>query len=278
MLKQRIITALILAAIVLTAIFTLPLFGFAVSVGVVMALAAWEWARFAGLTGLARMVLVAPVAALIAALFFTLPFSAVPDVPAVVFVVASAWWLLALVFVRAYPKAMSFWEPRPIQLAAGMLVLVSMWLAFVYLHGQNRGEWLIVVLLVMVACADVGAYFSGRAFGKHKLAPTVSPGKTIEGFVGGLACCLVFAGILWAWATMTWGYQPTHWWLFLLAVLVGLASVLGDLTESMFKRHCGIKDSGRILPGHGGIMDRLDGIVAAAPVFALIYALSGWSW
>jgi len=149
---------------------------------------------------------------------------------------------------------------------AGPFVLLPAWLALVRLHAQGPtldGPQLLTFLLLLVVAADVGAYFAGRAFGKHKLAPRVSPGKTWEGVAGGLAgaSLLALAGALW--------FELPLPRFVLLCVLVVMISVVGDLAESLFKRHAGVKDSGSILPGHGGILDRIDSLTAAGPCFVL---------
>jgi phosphatidate cytidylyltransferase len=147
---------------------------------------------------------------------------------------------------------------------AGPLVLAPTWLALSSLHRvADHGPMLVLFLLVLVFAADVGAYFGGRAFGRLKLAPRVSPGKTWEGVIGGFAAAGVIATV-----GARWFALPVPAFLALCAAVVSL-SIVGDLTESMFKRHVGLKDSSKLLPGHGGILDRIDSISAAAPVFAL---------
>ena len=155
----------------------------------------------------------------------------------------------------------------------GYLVLVPAWLAFVALRLNEHGAAYLFILVGLVACADTGAYFTGKAWGKSKLAVDVSPAKSWAGFWGGLACCCVFAVLLWLAFGSTANALQT---VVAVAIVTGLASVLGDLVESMVKRYQGVKDSGAILPGHGGIMDRLDSLTAAAPVFALCLLLVGW--
>ncbi len=164
-----------------------------------------------------------------------------------------AWLTLAPLRGQAWAAAL-----------AGLPVLVPAWLALSYLHRvPERGPQLTLFLLLLVFAADIGAYFAGRAFGRLKLAPQVSPGKTWEGVIGGLssAALIAYAGALW--------FKFDTIAILGLGCAVALVSVVGDLTESMFKRHVGLKDSGAILPGHGGMLDRLDSITAAAPVFAL---------
>ncbi|RYZ84132.1 MAG: phosphatidate cytidylyltransferase, partial [Moraxellaceae bacterium] len=140
----------------------------------------------------------------------------------------------------------------------------------VYVRFQPQGALLVLMIAAIVAAADTGGYFAGRKWGKHKLAPSVSPGKTLEGFVGGLVSNVVLTALI--------AYVSGSNFLMLLAIVIptSLFSVLGDLLESMVKRHAGVKDSGVILPGHGGILDRVDSITAAAPVFALAVLASGW--
>lgn len=151
----------------------------------------------------------------------------------------------------------------------GVIALVSAWYAVMRLFSVDEGATLLVWVVAMVAAADIGAYFVGRSLGRHKLAPLISPGKTREGLAGGLlcACCAGFAG---AWLL---GISPLTY--FLAGGVIALMSVVGDLTVSVFKRYAGLKDSGWILPGHGGVMDRIDSLVAALPLFVLILQTSG---
>jgi phosphatidate cytidylyltransferase len=160
-----------------------------------------------------------------------------------------------LCWVLIWPGAVS----SPSAAVAGLVVLVPAWLALSQLHAHN--PLFMLFLLLLVVAADVGAYFAGRRFGRHKLAPRVSPGKTWEGVGGGVVGATIVAiiGALWL-------HMP--FLLFIaLCVVVVFASIVGDLTESLFKRHAGLKDSGNLLPGHGGVLDRVDSITAAAPVF-----------
>jgi phosphatidate cytidylyltransferase len=155
----------------------------------------------------------------------------------------------------------------------GVLVLVPSWYALTALRAQEQGLSMLLMLLMLVWGADIGAYVAGKSFGRNKLMPAVSPGKTREGLWGGLAvCALVGAGFsLWLELEL-----PASVYLVLLSVMTGLVSVLGDLLESLFKRERGIKDSGKLLPGHGGVLDRIDSLTAAAPVFLVgLYFLQG---
>jgi phosphatidate cytidylyltransferase len=253
MLGQRIVTALILAALVIAAIFWFPQ---RVTAGVITAVVlagAWEWSAFPGLKHVAaRLAYVAAIAACIAFVWSAGIHSPRADqlLPA-----ALIWWIVALVWVVAMPGYMN----RASAALAGVLVLVPAWLALMRLH-QGAPYWLLFVLLLVVA-ADVGAYFVGRKFGKHKLAPRVSPGKTWEGVGGGVAAAALMAVLATAFFSV-----PVLGFIGVCAVVV-VASIVGDLTESLFKRHAGLKDSGTLLPGHGGVLDRVDSVTAAAPIF-----------
>jgi phosphatidate cytidylyltransferase len=255
MLQQRIITALILAVLVLGAIFWLPTKITAAVITLLLLAGAWEWAAFAGLKQpIARLGYVAVIAACIAFVW-----SRGTDSPRADQLLSAAliWWLVALAWIATMPGIVN----RASAALAGILVLVPAWLALVRLH-QQAPFWLLFLLLLVVA-ADVGAYFAGRQFGRHKLAPKVSPGKTWEGVLGGLVAAAVMAVAGTAWFKVD-GASFVG-----VCAIVVLASVVGDLTESLFKRHAGLKDSGTLLPGHGGVLDRVDSVTAAAPIFLL---------
>lgn len=268
MLKQRIITAAILLPVALIGFFLLEGLAFALFIGVVVSLGAWEWARMAGCVGQPARVGYALLVAALLAVLYVLPVLAPWLLTASVF-----WWLAATALVLSYPDSQRHWRGRIGSLAIGLLILLPAWQALLVLKQWPQGNWLIVAVMVLVWVADIGAYFSGRRFGRRKLAPQVSPGKSWEGLVGGLLASLL----------VTLGVGLYHGWparelvLALLgATLVVLISVVGDLTESMFKRSAGIKDSSQLLPGHGGVMDRIDSLTAAVPVFAVLLWLAGW--
>jgi phosphatidate cytidylyltransferase len=183
------------------------------------------------------------------------------------------WWAIALLWVKSYPASAVIWQSTSMRMLMGFLTLVPAWLALVYLRLHDDGQALIFMLIALVASADIGAYFTGRAGGKEKVAPAVSPGKSWAGFWGGLTCSAGLAAVFWLFLS---GPQQGLLAAMAIAIVTALASVLGDLLESMVKRQQGVKDSGRILPGHGGMLDRLDSITAAAPVFALGLMLAGW--
>ncbi|MBP6723387.1 MAG: phosphatidate cytidylyltransferase [Halioglobus sp.] len=278
MLRQRVITALIMAGLFLLAVAFLSQPWLALLFAALICLGAWEWASLCGWTSpLARGLYVVAVSGVLGLLYHHCQLGARPSRELVqpVLGVACLWWSLALLWVKGYPASAVFWRTKPMRSLMGMLVLAPAWVAAVYLVSLPRGGGLVVILVLVVATADIGAYFSGRRWGRHKLAEVVSPKKTWEGFWGGIIASTLLAFILWSQLPD----QQAH--VSLAAVLVVtlatvLASVVGDLTVSMVKREAGVKDSGSLLPGHGGVLDRLDSICGAAPVLALGLLLAGW--
>lgn len=266
MLKKRIITVLLLVPPLLAALYYLPPLGIAVMFGVFMAVGAWEWAALSGLSGAHRIGYVVLVIALgIAALMAAFR---IPYVDKILLAVAGLWWLYALFELQR--DADSVYHSRRGRLIAGLLVLIPTWVAASVLHAADpHRPNALLFILVLVALADSGAYAAGHAFGRTKLAPSISPGKTVEGVAGGLLAVLLLAYFC---GTMVWQFQGAVLgaWM-LLAAVTALVSVVGDLAESKVKRVAGVKDSGNLLPGHGGVLDRVDAITAAAPVFTL-----GW--
>ncbi len=180
-----------------------------------------------------------------------------------------AWWMVRIQRIRHIEPAQGVDRSAS---AGGVLMLVSTWIGLVWLHGLTQGPNLVLCLLLLIWIADSAAYFTGRRWGRHKLAPVVSPGKTLEGVLGALGGGLLWGLVLASWFGRGWGQQAGVVALCLLTVLV---SVYGDLYESLLKRRRGVKDSGRLLPGHGGLLDRIDSLMAAAPVFALGLILLG---
>ncbi|MGM0571393.1 phosphatidate cytidylyltransferase [Marinobacter sp.] len=273
MLKTRILTALILAPIAIIGIFFLPPLGFAVFTGVAITLGAWEWANMAGYTsGPARAGYGALVALILVAVYN------LPTLP--LLWLGLVWWLVALQMVRVYPQASSLWSNPVIRGVMGLLVLVPAWVGLNHLRngtllfGDLENSLLAILYVFLVVwVADIGAYFAGKAFGKAKLAPRVSPGKSWAGVWGGLVAVSLLAVAAGLVARAGTGDILL---LLVASVVVAAVSVVGDLLESMLKRFRGIKDSSQLLPGHGGIMDRIDSLTAAIPLFALIITLIGW--
>lgn len=266
MLKQRIITALILLPIALCGFFLLEGLGFALFIGLVVTLGAWEWARLAGFAAQLSRVVYAAIVALLLLLMYVMP-----GVAPWVLGVAVLWWALATFLVLTYPQTSGHWSSVACKSVIGLLILLPAWQGLVMIKHLPLGNWLIMAVMVLVWGADIGAYFSGRAFGKRKLAPAVSPGKSWEGVYGGLFLTLVITAIV----GFVRGWTVTQMLLALVgAAVVVVISVVGDLTESMFKRQAGIKDSSNLLPGHGGVLDRIDSLTAAIPVFAVLLWMS----
>jgi phosphatidate cytidylyltransferase len=262
MLKQRIITALILLPIALFGFFLLEGSAFALFIGLVVTLGGWEWARLAGFNEQSMRVAYAAAVALMLFVMHLLPGLAPWILGASVL-----WWGIATYLVLTYPRSSDHWASAACKLVIGLLILLPAWQGLVLIKQEPLGNWLIMAVMVLVWGADIGAYFSGRAFGKRKLAPLVSPGKSWEGVYGGLALSLIITVLVgffrdWTVAELFKGLIG--------AALIVFISVVGDLTESMFKRQSGIKDSSNLLPGHGGVLDRIDSLTAAIPVFAVL--------
>lgn len=272
MLRQRVATALLLVAAFLVGIYYLPLSFVAAAFAVVVALGAWEWAPMAGLELTRSKVLYTLlVLASTLVLYRYAGFaSGVVHREQIqpVLGLGCLWWCFALLWVRSFPASAPLWSSRPMRALMGLLILVPAWFAAVcLLHMGDRGA-VMVVMVMVVATADIGAYFVGVRFGRHALAPRVSPGKTWEGFWGGLLSVAALSVLLWSFLPARFDHLSLTAAL-VVALATALASVLGDLTVSMVKRQSGIKDSSSMLPGHGGLLDRLDSLCAAAPTFAL---------
>lgn len=268
MLKQRILTALVLLPLAMAGFFLLEGGAFALFIGAVVTLGGWEWAQLAGFTGQsARVGFAALVAALLALLYW------LPALAPGVMLLGILWWLLAVPLVLNYPQSGRLWEGAVRRLVIGLLILLPAWQGLLLLKQWPLGNQLILAVMVLVWTADIGAYFVGRALGRRKLAPQVSPGKSWEGVAGGLLACLLVAMVV----GLVRGWSGGEFALALAGtVLVVLVSVIGDLTESMFKRHAGLKDSSNLLPGHGGVLDRIDSLTAAIPMFVVMLWIAGW--
>ena len=271
MLKQRLLTALVLIPLVVWAVLELSTAVLGLILALFVLLGSWEWARLIGLqTTLARLSYVTFIAMLLYLSKFLLATS--ENFIFAALVVAGLWWLIGTVWVFRY-RGETGLKPIDTQfgLFVGVIVLIPTWLAMTYIHAfSENGPAMLLFVMVLIWAADSGAYFAGRKFGKHKLAPQVSPGKTIEGVVGGLLAAALFSLI----GATSFDLPVLGGISFVvLSVIVVLLSVIGDLFESLFKRRAGVKDSGQLLPGHGGVLDRIDSLTAAAPIFALALAV-----
>lgn len=263
MLRQRVVTAVLLAPAAVWATLALPGHGFALLIAVVLCLGAWEWTTFAGLEQrIARYVYVLMLAGLI---FMFLDQQLLLQLLLPMTVLALVWWLPALLFVIAYPAGSAFWSSLPGAVSlAGVLSLLPAWFAISGLH-ILFGPGHVLLLFCLVWGADIGAFFVGRIFGRRKLAPQVSPGKTWAG-VGGALLASIPIALAGGWLLKL---PATGFAMVLLCLLTVAFSIIGDLAESMFKRRINLKDSGHLLPGHGGVLDRIDSLLAAAPIFTL---------
>jgi phosphatidate cytidylyltransferase len=269
MLRLRIITALCMAAIFLPALFLMPSMLFSIATVPLVLVAGWEWSRLVKIRSvIARIgyLLLIVMTLFAASLWLGLPDMFDPQRAQQLLLVAVGVWAFIFLWIQGYPSSAILWSARPILGLLGLMLLGFTWIAIVTILNYQSGQWLLLLAIVIIVLADVGGFFAGKYFGKHKLAPIISPGKTWEGFVGGLLLEGVLVG------SLVW-YLSDHvtvLGLSLLVIPVALYSVLGDLFESMIKRHSGVKDSGRLLPGHGGVLDRIDGVMAALPMFGLI--------
>ncbi|MGR5167536.1 phosphatidate cytidylyltransferase [Vibrio astriarenae] len=276
--KQRIITALILAPLVILGIFFLPLAYFVSAITIVSLLGFWEWTQFVNTQS--RILAMIPPVVATALSFLLLPFDAASlnelDVGhSAVLAIGSVWWLVASGLALTYPKSSETWSGSVVlRHLFGLLTLIPFLWSIIILRADSivetpyYGSKLVLFVCFIVWAADSGAYFAGRAFGRRKMAPHVSPNKTIEGLIGGIVTAFIVAiaaakGFELEFASMTT--------MLIITFFTVIISVLGDLVESMFKRVSGIKDSSNLIPGHGGILDRVDSLTAAFPVFAFLY-------
>ncbi|NYZ62605.1 phosphatidate cytidylyltransferase [Luteimonas deserti] len=271
MTRTRILAALLMAPVAIAAVLMLNTPWMAAVSAIVFLAALWEWLRLSDVEDtLARSALLVLNLLLMVAIVWA---SATGGGSLVLLkmlaMVGVAWWLAAMLWLRHYdfasaPDARS----RIVKLMAGTLAVIPAWAALCVIHASEDGghgnRWLLLALAIVWA-TDTGAYFAGRRFGRRKLAPRISPNKTVEGLMGGVAAGVLVAVAFAPLAGATVAQLPL---VALVAVLTVLASVVGDLFESLLKRHAGAKDSGTLIPGHGGVLDRIDSVLAALPVFA----------
>ncbi|HHQ2586479.1 TPA: phosphatidate cytidylyltransferase [Providencia rettgeri] len=274
MLKYRLLTAIVLIPIVIAALFLLSPANFGLVVIAVCALGAWEWAQFVGWHSQAKRVGLAVVfAAILLAMQFSI--SNINQFSSETMVLYGLWagliwWVIAIILVVTYPASASWGKSAIIRLLFGVLTIIPFYCGMMVLRTVGYqsdtffGAWWLLYVMLLVWGADSGAYAFGRTIGRNKMAPKVSPGKTWEGLVGGLITAGIISWLFSAFAPIP--VMPDY--LLVTSIIVVVVSVFGDLTESMFKRQSGIKDSSHLIPGHGGILDRIDSLTAAIPVFA----------
>ena len=278
MLLKRILTALVLASLIALAVFTLPMEYFSLVIGLITRIAAWEWSNLAGLTSLGKRILFL--------LVLILPMSGIHFWTQFLELVAQAtdwtdvrdysgalewlvippvlFWILVMILIRNTPTGVLNLQLKTrYKVLIGWFILLSAWMFLSRLR-SFYGPEMTMYFLILIWVADISAYFAGKKWGKTKLAPEISPGKTVAGMYGALISGLVCAVVL----SLIYGFQPMIASDFvLLSVLTVLISIYGDLFVSVVKRQRGVKDSGALLPGHGGVLDRVDSLIAAIPFF-----------
>jgi phosphatidate cytidylyltransferase len=272
--RTRVIAALVMAPFAIGAILLLPTSWLVMLAALVFLVGLWEWFKLAEIDDTLQRTVLLTANLLLMVLLVWASRGSTDLVPLrLMALVGAAWWLLALLWLRFFHFASDHetWA-RVFKLAAGTLAVVPAWCALGLIHSSepNGHIWLFVALAIVWA-ADSGAYFAGRHFGGRwfrgrKLAPRISPNKTLEGLLGGLAAGMLVAGVGALIVGVDVAQVPG---VLLVAVFTVLFSVVGDLFESLLKRHVGAKDSGDVIPGHGGVLDRIDGVLAALPIFVL---------
>ena len=272
MLKHRLWTAAIIVTVFSTALHTLPEQYFLASLVPVVLVAGWEWSNLARITKthlqvgfLLLIFLLLCLVGCVLNFFGTVDFSA----GKIILIFAVLLWCLNLIFLKRYPSGIAFWSNQFVFSLVGALIIVFTWASILVILGHAEGRLMLMFSILIVVAADAGGYFGGKLFGNRQLSPSLSPGKTKEGFACGLICQMPIAVIF--------GYffpksQLIETFI-LLIIPVALFSVVGDLFESMIKRISGFKDSSNLLPGHGGVLDRIDGYMAALPLFGLLLLL-----
>ena len=278
--KQRIITALILAPLVIVGIFMLPMQGFLIAIAAITLIGFWEWTQFT--ESKSRYIALIPSVAALAASLFLLPTSTLEltipsDGHQMILLIGSIWWLIASGLVLTFPTSKTRWQNNlPLKHLFGWLTMIPFLWSILLLRADSYvldsfyGAKLVLLVCLLVWAADSGAYFAGKSFGKRKMSPAVSPNKTIEGLIGGIITAIIVGWVAADAFDIRFESTAAMLGIFIATIII---SVLGDLVESMFKRASGIKDSGTIIPGHGGILDRIDSLTAAFPVFAFLYFL-----
>jgi phosphatidate cytidylyltransferase len=295
---QRILTALILLPLAVFAIFSLPLETFNIVIGVIILIGFWEWTGFIKkMQFVHRVVYVFISAGLMWFVYenslpvaywngWVFPHSftewlQLRDAAFISLIIGALWWIIAFILVLVYPKfSQTMISNIALMILIGWLILIPTWVAITGIRSIGialdffRGSSLLLFVLCIVWAADTGAFISGKLFGKHKLCPHVSPKKTWEGVIGGALLASLVVYIAFDLLAIP---ESQQFELIILAIVLVIFSVIGDLTESIFKRLSGVKDSGNILPGHGGILDRIDALTSAMPLALLGLTLLGIS-
>lgn len=283
MLKQRITTAIVLGIILLAILFFVPIDIFTWLALAIFGYGAFEWSKLAEIKSKTNQLIYSIGLVVIGSLIYIYYLDStlwsitgqITEQNYNLMFAACIWWAVSSFLVFIYPRGKRVWQHHlVVKSLFGYLTLIPAWLALVTLRDWqhainfNAGAWLALFVFGIVWAADVGAYFSGKRFGSHKLMPNVSPGKTIEGFMGGIIAVVILTlAVLWN-ESVSFENWPA---MIICCVVIGVISAFGDLSESMLKRDAGIKDSGNIFPGHGGLLDRIDSLTAAMPVFLVFF-------
>lgn len=256
----------------------LPMQGFLIAITAITLVGFWEWTQFT--ESKSRYLAIIPSVAVLAASLFFLPTSTLElTIPSnehqIILLVGFTWWLIASGLVLTFPNSKKLWYSNlPLKHIFGWLTMIPfLWSILLlradhYMLDSYYGAKLVLLVCLLVWAADSGAYFAGKSFGKRKMSPAVSPNKTIEGLIGGVITAIIIGWGAASAFNIQFESTSSMLGIFIATIII---SVLGDLVESMFKRASGIKDSGTIIPGHGGILDRIDSLTAAFPVFAFLY-------
>lgn len=274
MLKARLLTALGLFPLAFIILFVLSEFWFSLMIGMILIIGAWEWIQLSGLECSLKSMFLLITFAGVLVLAYSISITLVP----IILGIGCMFWLVAGILVLKYPTSKKYMANVVLKLSFGLLVMVPTFIGLVSLRQNESHVMLIALLVSIIWAADVGAYFIGTQFGKTKLAPNVSPGKSRIGAFGGLFLALGFGVLTTHWFSLDDRTMTRNAWFWLIPIIfvTVLFSVLGDLFESLLKREHGVKNSSSLLPGHGGVLDRIDSLTAATPVFGLWVNLTGW--
>ena len=264
MLKQRMTTASCIAAAAIGAIFLLPSLLFALITGLVVIIGSWEWANIAGWSHKWLRTLYSAITIL---LMTTIYFLAHQEI---LIGIGFMWWVTAIILIAHYPDSKIIWKHRCTKLIIGWLILLPAWISINYIYTQPQGYLWTLYLLGVTSTADMVAYFVGKQFGSHRLAPTISPKKSWQGAISAI---IVTSMVTWVVSWMLHFSLLQQALLIIISLATASMSIIGDLLESMFKRERNIKDSGSVLPGHGGVLDRIDSLTASSLAFTIVWIL-----
>ena len=268
MFKQRFATASILALLFASALVFFSTHAFVTFMMLIVLVAGWEWSdlsRIKSKFGKVLFLVGLFISLMLAANYLSILGQYDQLLGYQICFAAMVLWAVIFLWLQGYPSSAILWSPRPIMIALGIALLTATWVALASIISLENGRFLLLLAVGIIVLADVGGYIVGKTFGRHKLAPTISPGKTWEGLFGGMALQGLLVLLL---ALIFTDINLLN--LCLLVFPVAICSVIGDLFESMLKRQRGVKDSSNLLPGHGGVLDRLDGVMPALPMFFII--------